>query len=236
MSSLLQVQVQAVLNASHGPGVYGVHGIRTELDPKSVCQGEDGIVLGVPLVDEPLGSQAHLLAQAVPNRQRRHPPFTPGAHVAYVVGLTAVGCEGGHFAWANACGVEEVGQALSRFHLSRVHHETVPNHPKAVRGIGDRRRSKTPQSAVAVTTRGPSQEQYPEHRRGDCAPKGCHESWPNTSFNTHPLPHSFSSASLQCSGKNTRFWNRGGRYFCQLVPPVAARSTGSLCRYLTALL
>ena len=175
-------------------------------------------------------------AEAVPHGQRRQPPLAAGTHVANVVRRPAVGGQGGHFARTDARGVEKVGQALSGFHQSGVHHKAVPHHPKAVRGLRHRRFVEAATSGVAFAARGPGQEQGPQRGPGGCPPTCRHESCPNTSFKTHPLPHSLSSVSLQCSGKNTRFWNLGGRYFCQFVPPVAARSTGSLWRYLTALL
>ena len=52
---------------------------------------------------------------------------------------------------------------------------------------------------------------------------------------TQLLPQSACSCSVQSSGKKINVWKRGGRYCCQLVPPVAAMSTGSLCRCRTAL-
>lgn len=49
-------------------------------------------------------------------------------------------------------------------------------------------------------------------------------------FGNQPFPQLSISSSPHNSGKKIRRWKRGGRYFCQLVPPVAAISSGFFSR------
>ena len=130
MAPMVQIEVEAVFNGSLGPGIHSVHRVGPQFYPQRVAQGEHGIVLRVALVNQPLGLLANGLAQAVSEPFRGQPPIAAGSHVADIVGLSAVGGQGGHLAWPNACRVQKMGQALSWLDLARVHHEAVPNDAK----------------------------------------------------------------------------------------------------------